>query len=210
MENNIDYRDIVQTVTSNILEDVKSQFASIQLGIVDDIVKRIEASIQPSLDSFANQLDDLQRRVLQLEQNVDSSTPRQPLRRLTGPVQPLRRLTPTLSPAQQKLAQGPDSSETSETSSGSSQIDTQTRIMLLKIKDLSYGKRRSKGDWVIYLDEEKQRVFMIRKNGTENNDVTKFFEDYPDSLGRIVENGSDWIVNYYFNRNSRYAVIPKP
>lgn len=210
MENNIDYRDIVQTVTSNILEDVKSQFASIQPGIVDDIVKRIEASIQPSLDSFANQLDDLQRRVLQLEQNVDSSTPRQPLRRLTGPVQPLRRLTPTLSPAQQKLAQGPDSSETSETSSGSSQIDTQTRIMLLKIKDLSYGKRRSKGDWVIYLDEEKQRVFMIRKNGTENNDVTKFFEDYPDSLGRIVENGSDWIVNYYFNRNSRYAVIPKP
>lgn len=209
MENNIDYRDIVQTVTSNILEDVKSQFASIQPGIVDDIVKRIEASIQPSLDSFANQLDDLQRRVLQLEQNVDSSTPRQPLRRLTGPVQPLRRLTPTLSPAQQKLAQGPDSSETANTLSDPPQIDTQTRILLLKI---GHWPRLYYNDWIIYLNKEDGHTYLIRKNGTDQKDISSYFINKIDYFDAIVENGSDWIIEYC-NRDtgaSDFAVIPMP
>ena len=210
MENNIDYRDLVQTVTSNILENVKSQLTSIQPGIVDDIVKRIESSIQPSLDSFANQLGDLQKRVSELEQNADSSTPRQPLRRLTGPVQPLRRLTPTLSPAQQKLAQGPDSSETANTSSDPPQMDTQTRVLLLKIKRWLHIIYKG---WIIYFNSEDRHTYIIRENGTDQKDISSFFKGTPCRFYEApVENGSDWIIEYR-NRDTDardFAVIPMP
>ena len=51
MANIIDYREIVQTVLSDVLTDVKSQLATMQPGMVDNIVKKIQSSLPPSLNS---------------------------------------------------------------------------------------------------------------------------------------------------------------
>lgn len=51
MNNNINFREIVQTVLSDVLTNVKSQLAAMQPGMVDNIVKKIQSSLPPSLDS---------------------------------------------------------------------------------------------------------------------------------------------------------------
>lgn len=69
MANIIDYREIVQTVMSDVLTDVKSQLAAMQPGMVDNIVKKIQSSLPPSLDSCDGQLDDTPQILSEVERN---------------------------------------------------------------------------------------------------------------------------------------------
>ena len=175
MQNNIDYQEIVQTVTSKILADVKSQLASMQPGIVDDIVKRIEASIQPSLDSFANQLDDIQQRLSQLEQKSGSST------------KILQVPTPSTSAS-------PNTSSVSPTLG----VDPQASTLLLLIQDWPHIVHNG---WIFYSDRINRGTYMVRENGTDKTDLSKLFDYYlPYEFNSVVENGSDWIIKY--NQNS--------
>lgn len=168
MQNNINYQEIVQTVTSNILEDVKSQLASMQPEIVDDIVKRIESSIQPSLDSFANQLCDIQQRLSQLEQQSGSST---------------------------KISQvpAPSTSAPPNTSSVSPTlgVDPQASTLLLLIQDWPHIVHNG---WIFYRDCINVGVYMVRENGTDRTDISSLFRVVPREFNLVIENGSDWII----------------
>lgn len=176
MQNNINYQEIVQTVTSNILEDIKSQLASMQPGIVDDIVKRMEASIQPSLDSFTNQLGDIQQRLSQLEQQSGSST---------------------------KISQVPVSSTSAPPNTSSVSptlgVDPQASTLLLLIQDWPHIVHNG---WIIYADPDKYSIFMVRENGVDNTNITDLFKFVPYKFNSVVENGSDWIIKYNKNHTA--------
>ncbi len=175
MVNNIDYREIVQTVTVNVLTDVKNQLASMQPGIVNDIVESVQSSLQTTLDSITSQLGDMQQRLTKLEQKKGRS-----------------------SSVQSKSTQTSRASGTAKKSSAPPPMDSQTRILLLKIQGLGVKKIQFKG-WIFYLAEEKKGVFMIRANGTDKKCITKKFKEYPTQFINVIENGSDWIIEYEYH-----------
>lgn len=180
--NNIDYREIVQTVTSNVLSDVKSQLASMQPGIVDDIVKRVQSSLQPTLNSITNQLGSLQQRVAQLEKKSGSAST------LSTPVQ------------------APKSSGTTNSSSVSPQlgVDPQASTLLLLIQDWPHIVHNG---WIFYWNKENDRQYMIRENGTDKKDIYNLFKYYPKKFISVVENGTDWIIKYDPGNGEKHVAV---
>lgn len=189
MQNNADYQEIVQTVTTNVLTDVKSQLESMKSEIADDIVKRVESSIQTSLNSFFSQLVNVYPPASQ------SSVPGYPSR--PAPVQPLRPIDfVNYSPISPQLG-----------------VDTEACKLLLLIQ--SWPHIVYKG-WILYLDyrASNHQVYMVRENGANITDISSYFgKRYVYYFITIVESGSDWLVKYGRSvepDDVDVAVIPMP
>ncbi len=185
MQNNIDYKEIVQTVTQNVMTEIVNKLNAMKPGIEQEIAEAVFSVIDSRLNKLESSLNSLQSSVTELKQ-----TPRNPAARATPVVTP------------RTIARAASSS------SASSAMDTQTRVLLLKIKK-QWLSISHKG-WIIYVNEEDKHTYMIRENGTDQIDISPFFNGTPCNFWSLVVNGSDWIIEYTdgVTLKKGFAVIP--
>ncbi len=194
MQNNIDYREIVQTVTSNVLTEIKAQLSSMKSEIVDDLAEKVKSSLQPSFDALSSQLGGMQWRISELEQKSGSSN-------------------------KKKTKQ---TTHTNEDISPELGVNTEACKLLLQIQDYVHIVHNGwifYDGWGLIKDE--RCVYMIREDGTCNTDITGLFEfkdpkngndkDYITDFITVLENGSDWLIKYHTSySNNRVTVIHMP
>ncbi len=182
MQNNIDYREIVQTVTQNVMTEIVNKLNAMKPGIEQEIAEAVYSVIDSRLNKLESSLNSLQSSVTALMQTSGASSTRP---------------TPVVTPR--------TSSGTTRSSSASSAMDTQTRVLLLKIEHWPHISHK---DWIIYFNEENGTTYLIRKNGTDQIDISPFFKSKVRWFNRIVENGSDWIIEYTGASLNEIAVLP--
>lgn len=181
MQNNIDYREIVQTVTQNVMTEIVNKLNAMKPGIEQEIAEAVFSVIDSRLNKLESSFSSLQSSLAELKQ-----TPSAPSASSTPVV--TRRTIP----------------RSASSSSASPAMDTQTRVLLLKIEHWPHIARK---DWIIYSNEEDQHTYMIRKNGTDQIDISSYFQNRISWFNKIIENGSDWIIEF---NSGNIVVIPKP
>lgn len=173
MQNNIDYREIVQTVTANVLTDIKAQLASMKSEIVDDMAEKVKSSLQPSFDVLSSQFGGMQWRISELEQKSGSSNKKK----------------------------SKQTTRTNEDISPELGVNTEACKLLLLIQDNPHIVHNGWIIYVgSGLIKDERCVYMVREDGTHNTDITGLFEfngDYSiTEFITVLENGSDWLIKY--------------
>lgn len=181
MQNNIDYKEIVQTVTQNVMTEIVQKLNAMKPDIEQEIAEAVFSVIDSRLSKLESSLNSLQSSLAALKQTPGNSS---------------ARATPVMTPR--------TSAGTASSSSAPPAMDTQTRVLLLKIEHWPHVAHK---DWIIYFNKEDNHTYMIRKNGTDQIDISSYFQNRISWFNKIIENGSDWIIEF---NSGNIVVIPKP
>lgn len=74
MQNYIDYREIVQTVTQNVMTEIVNKLNAMKPGIEQEIANSVTNAINSRLVNLENRLNNMQTRLTALEQKQSSGT----------------------------------------------------------------------------------------------------------------------------------------
>lgn len=161
MQNNIDYREIVQTVTQQVTANIVRQLGDmkpdVEVEIADAVFKTVDSLIQPKIQSLETSIANLQN---QLSKNDTSSLQRQ-LNDLQTRISNLER---------QNASSGNNNSSYSNPVTPVSSSNNQD--LLDKIQ---FWQHKNYNGWIIYVNENQADfLFKIREDGSQNTQLTNF------------------------------------
>lgn len=161
MQNNIDYREIVQTVTQQVTANIVRQLGDmkpdVEQEIADAVFKSIDSIIYPKIQSLETRIANLQS---QLSKNDTSSLQRQ-LNDLQTRISNLER---------QKALSGNNSSSYSKPVTS---VSSSSNKALLN-ESLRCINKRYNG-WIIYINRNQgDFLYKIREDGSQNTQLTDY------------------------------------
>ncbi len=161
MQNNIDYREIVQTVTQQVTANIVRQLGDmkpdVEVEIADAVFKTVDSLIQPKIQSLETSIANLQN---QLSKNDTSSLQRQ-----------LNDLQTRISNLERQNA--------SSGNNNSSYLNPVTPVSSSNNQDLldkiQFWQHKNYNGWIIYVNENQADfLFKIREDGSQNTQLTNF------------------------------------
>lgn len=172
MQNNINYREIVQTVTQQVTANIVKQLGDmkpdVEQEIADAVFKTVDSIIYPKIQSLESRIANLQS---QLSKNDTSSLQRQ-----------LNDLQTRISNLERQIA-----SSGNNNSSYSNPVtpvpSSSNQTLLDKIR---FWQHKNYNGWIIYVNENQADfLYKIREDGSQNTQLT----DYSVSLIKGIKSG---------------------